>query len=713
MILDIKPIQNRFSFHKEEGNTDHYYCSCGHHFTGNIEDTEKIHEEDTSDDLAIINKESYGEEYLDAFKDIRMAIHGKNECPSCKKDYYSSEHKNALVEIDDFFAGGFEVKEDDQNLFLYFSKIKVDTIDNKDGVENIISYSELARYIRLNKKENRLYFKNFHSDNEEEFDLHEIIKVLNVFFSTEVTTLLGIFNLHEYIDRLSNNVIDSKSIDIIQDLIGNTRNVINNAGINEIKKVITVFFGIIKYSNLSTIAMTKGSVFLYDIMLECKIPSSKELRTAGVTSPIKIFNFLIKNYIKELNNVVNEENKEKNNNFTFKSSVQMNLTDSTEIKELKSKLNTLIQSGGDQEEIQKLMFKISKMEEKQEIKITKGEEKKLNINFKDSGNGSRLVNSNGRFQVLEAIEDGSVSKFMFKKVNKFEDYKQLIKYFKFADKHQLINLLNTYSLDFLKNVIDKVYFRDDMTMKELKKFMCILEDYSRVQTIKFNKSAQNSEDIKIDYKYIQSFDFAYYDDSLMMIEFMKFDRKKEFDRIKTFEDLVKYHDNMVKYYAVNSDPSKMEAFDEFVSKFSFLEDTSDYDGPLKVEILKSPEMVIMEGRKMKHSAHSYSPKMVQGIYLLCRVFDEDPNRPSTEFDRFTLGFNHDDYSGLVFHAVKSYGNQLGTDRFKQHMIDYLEAKSIPYEINGDLRQMSQINTVEEVSADEITFTNSNDNKSGE
>jgi len=40
--------------------------------------------------------------------------------------------------------------------------------------------------------------------------------------------------------------------------------------------------------------------------------------------------------------------------------------------------------------------------------------------------------------VKEAIEDGAISKFIFKRIDSFKEYEKLIRFFKFIDKKKLI-----------------------------------------------------------------------------------------------------------------------------------------------------------------------------------------------------------------------------------------------------------------------------------
>jgi len=173
----------------------------------------------------------------------------------------------------------------------------------------------------------------------------------------------------------------------------------------------------------------------------------------------------------------------------------------------------------------------------------------------------------------------------------------------------------------------------------------------------------------------------------MMMEIMKFDPNKHFNKIKSYDDLVEYHDNLVTFYKVKSEEEKTGAIENFVTKFNFLESTgkNDYTGPLEIKLLNTPGLIIKEGIDMRHSAAQYAPNVAQGNYLMGAVFDRDPSRPSDEIDRFTIGFKYDKLNGLEFDQVKGFANEQGSNRFKNLMMEYLTEKDVSYRPIRDLR----------------------------
>jgi hypothetical protein len=171
----------------------------------------------------------------------------------------------------------------------------------------------------------------------------------------------------------------------------------------------------------------------------------------------------------------------------------------------------------------------------------------------------------------------------------------------------------------------------------------------------------------------------------MMMEILKFDPRKEFNKIKTFRELMDYHDNLVKYFNVVSDKEKNFKFKQFVDRFKFLESREDYGGPLEFILISTPAMLIKEGVAMKHSASSYSRKVITESYLMGQVFDRSLNIPEDEFFRFTVGFSFDSINGLEFHQVKAFANKPGSDRFKKLLMEFLTAKDISYRPISDLK----------------------------
>jgi hypothetical protein len=425
------------------------------------------------------------------------------------------------------------------------------------------------------------------------------------------------------------------------------------------QKVLTILFSIIKYSNLSTIAMTKSPMFLYEMIKECNPPKAEELEEAGVTSPIKIFNFLASNYINKVNEEVSEE-KVSSKEFTFKSDIT--LEDHED--------HTKKRVGDDYEE-----------SDKDTMTASKGEMRELKINVKsieDYESGKVSKTSQGDYEVFQLEGDGQISKFIYKRLKNFHDYKQLVKYMNHFEYKQLVELMTKFDYDLLINMIDVIYYRSNINIDEVKRLIPLFTDHCKTQTKDFKVKTNTftkGEKIITDYKHVGSFNFEFYDDCKMMIATLEFDPKKDLYKIKTNAVLKAFHDEVVKYYGA----IKLEeegGYKGYFNKFKFLEDRKNYDGPLRFEIIDTPKAVVSEGRDMHHSVGSYSVRLLDGDYILLRVYDDTEGLSDDELVRFTMGLTFKSNNGLEFDQLKSFANKLGSNRTKEMVLEWLKCKEV-------------------------------------
>jgi hypothetical protein len=642
-ILNLEDIHSEYSFYFEELEVDKYFCSCGGKF-------ESSNEEEVSGLESVLA--GHGEEMADIYKDIKLALDKKIQCPHCEKNFSDPDNKMKLIPAGKCFISGFEFKETEEDLFIYYAKSKPEVVESE------IQITEDVKYIRFEKETKNLFFRDFgESATEIEFDLDESIHYVDLFLALDTNKILNIFKLHMYINRVANFVSDTNNSTIVDEFLMFVRSRPNEAGIDYIKKLLSIFFGIIKYTNLSTVALTKGSQFLYDLMIECEIPSSEEMIESKATSPVKIFNYLVTKYINKLNQEVNEEDKE-SHDFAFKSKQRIEYENET------NKLETGLDY---------------------EIKEDDTEASYLVRSNKDY-KGGKVVKADGKYQVMDAVEDGTISKFIYNHITNFAQYKQIIKYFKFYDKKGVIAMLQKYDLELLTKAIDIIYFRDKMEPGELDRVLQIIDTF--VKTRFFFE----------DYDNIKEFSFVEYDDARMMMEILEFNPNRHFNKIKTYDDLVEYHDVLVNYYNAKNEEERTGAIKNFVDKFRFLEakGEGDYEGPLEIELHDSPGRIIKEGTDMRHSAAQYARNVAKGDYLLGSVYDRDPNKPEKEIDRFTIGFKYNNRDGLEFDQVKGFANQLGSNRFKNLMMEFLTEKDVSFRPIKDLKLKAEKSQDEEL-----------------
>jgi len=662
-ILDVDAVIKNFSFMYEEDEKTHFICSCGNHI-----EKESVFEK-TPDYFHHVNKTPLetcpsedDDEYNEIFGTIQSSLIGTIECKECGKKTLPTS--TSLIKMNTTFTSGFKFIENKDELVLYYSKLKVNkTLEDKD-----LNFTETYKSLKFTKLTKKLTSKDY-SGIELEFDLDEIVKTVDWFFKAEIPIIVNIMDLHLFMGELSKHVSDSKSIDIVDELLSRLRGRANYAGLDEVKRIISIFFAIIKYSNLSTIALTKGPNFLYDLMVDCDVPKPNILRENNVTAPVKIFNFLITNYVNKLNEEVNEDNKEIHE-FVYKST--------------KKRYESL-----------KIKFKTNLTYDEGKVKKTE----------------------TGKYEVLDSTKDQTISKFIYNKICNFREYRQLIKYLKFVSKNELIDLLKKYDVKFLTAAIDMVYFRDSMNYTEFNKLAILFISYAKEAYItsmpklvygvegelqmKDEADEINRDNIEPDYNYMKSFQFSFYDDSIIMLEILKFDRKREFDRIKTFPHLKKFHNELAKFFSIATDEEKSGKFRRFVERFKFLESREDYKGPIHLKLISTPDMLMKEGIEMKHSGGSYSRRVINEEYVIVKVFDKSENKdeyekwfkekkmePSTEdgeLVRFTAGFNFNNLSGLEFDQVKGFTNEQGSDRFKTLLMDFLTEMDISYRGVRDLK----------------------------
>lgn len=628
--LDLKDIITSYTFYTRIGDKEKFFCKCGKHFDVDAPNDDNVIEDGLEGDIDLI----------EAINSAKLSMRNDIRCKHCNTNYKLPENQKRLRKIGAVFLNGYDIGDNEQKLTL--NNIKVNSVLKKGK----LSFEESFRYISYEKQTNKLFFKDYDSQ-VEEFDLDTVIKVVNSFFDLDTGITINILKLHEFVIELSKYVSDSDSFNIIKGLLDKTKGSSTTETNKAFTQVITILFSIIKYPNLSTIAMTKSPHFLFEMIKECKPPKAVVLEEANITSPINIFNFLAQNYVNAVNTDVYEE-KSNSKEFTISSDLILN--------EIEDEENSLMTA-------------------------TKGErrEKVINIkNINDDYQTKVKKTSQGSYEVFNLDSDGKISKFIYKKLKNFHDYKQLIKYMKHFEYQQLVELMTKYDYDLLVQMIDVIYYRADVDMEEVKRLIPLFIDFCEVQTknikIKTN-TFKKDEPLEVDYKYVNEFNFEFYDDCKMMLKTLEFDPRKDFYKIKTNDVLRDFHDKVVKYYGA----IKLEeegGYKGYFNKFKFLESREDYNGPLRFEIIDTPKSVVSEGREMHHSVGSYSVRLLDGDYILLRVFDTTEDLPAEELVRFTLGLHFKNHNGLEFDQLKSYGNKLGSNRLKQLVLDWLIIKEV-------------------------------------
>ena len=656
-LPEVQNLLKHFAFTYERGQEDRYFCKCGERFVSEIDEIQQI---DNITDIVEEDQKEYLEEFESMFNDIKMAVHQGTTCPKCGTNYVHPSYKHLLVREYESFASGWHMESSDEQLMLYHYYTKF--VPTEDSYKLDLHYRRLA----FDKEGGGVYYTG---DGEEEFkmDLFEVIPVIKDFFSTSTKHIMGLHVLHHFINSLANFVPDSESIHVMEEIIKEVQGK-QTAGYEHLQKVFALFIGIRIYSNLSTVAMVKGAQFLYDVMYKCHLPTLEQIQEANVTSPLKIFNFLIQNYIDQVNDEIEGEDRS-SRDFIYKSDVEI--------------------IGLENE---------NKKEEDMQLEVRKGEEREMTIKVRSQRAYEKALQLaraqrgqvKGEMNVKERIADGSISKFIFKSISSFDEYERLIRYYKFINNKKLISLMQKWPKEFLVAVIDRIYHRRECDDKEMEQIFNIIHSFVKQQSKKFADVDEETGVIidKLNFAFIEDFDFAYYDDSLMAIEYLyrvvddehkkNFVRSKFFNKIKDYDALVKFHDGIItqQNYFAKSDSGNSDALKDIVDKYRWIEDLGDYQGPVRVKILDTFQAFVQEGQEMQHSAGRYAHKTLDDEMLVCKLLIKGKQVNKDEQMRFTLGLLVDYYDGIVFDALKGLGNAHASDRVIKEVRDWLEHKEI-------------------------------------
>jgi hypothetical protein len=350
-----------------------------------------------------------------------------------------------------------------------------------------------------------------------------------------------------------------------------------------------------------------------------------------------------------------------------------------------------------------------KAEEEGFVYTSKDGKKFKNFNFDlerwGFNRASNINMSEGRINVREELVNKTVSKYIYNKIEKFDDYKKLIRFTKFIKYEELINIVMKHDIEYIINLFNLVEFRDDITIERLNgQIIPLTLDYLKNRNSNYLGAVDNADRIKmlagidvveeespvttkedenttLNYSLLQGFSFYEYDDSVRMINALNWDRNKEFDKIRKISELKEYHDKLVEHYNMISDKEKNERFAMFAERFKYLE---EWDGDYKIKLLAKPKMVLDAAKDMKNCAGSYVTRISNGTYLLLMIYDKSKEKTTEEHDRFMMGLNVTP-AGLVFEQLKAPCNDLASNRQKELTMSYLEDKDISYKEVRDLR----------------------------
>lgn len=598
-----KEISSRFVFldpcTSVIGN-DRYFCSCG-------QVLEK--EPDTEFEVEMSYEDYLNIDVLDISK---LTKRTKLVCHKCNSDFSKQENYSRIRNLNQKFIEKFLLEENSK--FILLHKIKfwaTEDIRQKIKVES----SSITIGISKKEKKSKVYFFDEGQNTFNKIDLGEIVKTVDRFFQKddELEVTEDFIHVHSFIGRIGSFVSDVENIDIVNELLSEIK---FNAGIEVLKKIISSFLGIICYSNLSTIAMTKGPKFLFDLMQNCPLPSIEYMEKSGATSPLKIFNYL-----------VNLKNKQ-------------------------------IQNELDSDDLNKIGYRF--INEQGREFLIKYDSKRF-----DENSGKVAKVSNNLF-VRDQVIERQISPFIFNKISKFSDYENLMKYLRFITYEQLISLCRKHDKEFLIQSYKLFEFRFDVDYDRILQFLGLIEDFCR--TVDFNKEGE------LNFSSIAKYDLNIYDDCQRMLTELDWDFNKVFYKIKKHSKLLGFHDNLVKHRSYLNDLEVNQKYVDFSNKFKYLE---EYVGNISVKLIQTPEKLVEKANLMKNCAASYVRRVAMGEYITFNVYDKNPQRKQEDFYEYMMVLEMGKY-GLEFVGVKGPCNIYGPDRFKIDVRHFLEKSDISY-----------------------------------
>ncbi len=583
-----KYIENNYIFFNScidvLGN-DIYFCKCGHKNVVNPNESSYAILAENIDEIDSSHLET-------AFRKANLI------CPYCQINYSTPEIYTNIQNINTDFFDKYDIHEDGNYLTIF--KYRAKTLYDSQSVDYAIKISE--SYIKIAKKSNKIKYKG-HADNKDKVvNLSDVVRISEEFFSngshTQITD--GFINVHDFLGRVAKIIWDSKNMRIIEELMNQ---MIGKSGTNILQRVLAIFMGIMCYPSLSTIALTKGNTFLYDLMKNCPLPTPKYLKKNKATAPLSIFNTLIS--LKN-NDLQKELDKDDTNilGYAYKSST------------------------GD-------IYN---------IKYQPSDIKKIDSDSLVSSNRKIKGSTGAKLFVRDKIVNQKISPYIFNKLEKFTDYEKIIQWLKFVTYNDLISLLMKYDIELLNNVYNKIEFRDDIDKNRIEQFIQLMCDYAETELSKEHSSVKNRIQMKtsvVNHKYeaVKFFDFNLYDDCMRMIVELNWSPNKVLYKTKSFNKLNELHDKLIEFRSFISDKDANKNYIEYSSVFKYLEGKhidEEKRFSLDVTLISTPEELLNTAIEMHNCAGSYINRVAKGQYVPFVVYDNSPKRQADEYYKYMM-----------------------------------------------------------------------------
>jgi len=615
--MTSKEIKESFLFHYHEKDIDKFFCPCGTNFEvkKSIEEKEFV--------MQTNNLNPYGQINIE---DVIDKIELNASCPNCKKQIKDFSSIGKKAEANKIFYKRFSFEEKSNEIFLSKSLFE----GEYDAYLETFDVKETKIKISFNKENKKINF--IHNENKTDVDLDKLFDIVSKFYFTEkeketVKIVDNLMDIHVFIGRLANFIKDAKNIDFLSGLIeeiNGTRHGIMQDAIPTLTKVTCILLSIAKYESLSTIALTKNALFLFELLKDCELPKSDSLYEKKLTKPVQIFSYLINLENKKIQDDIDKENNEK----------------------------------------QKILHR--------SVKLTSGQEINFENDFKHATLNKKAIvkkSTDGTVVLEDDMENKQISPLIYKKIKNLKEYKRLIKYTKFIDYNYLVNLTKKYEIDFLNELFIYLEFRGDLNTNRLNYFLNLYSDYKTLNG---------------DFDYHFSHYIGTFDDSLRMIHALKWDVNKHLLQIKKCEELDKYHDWLIKHYNLTQQKESNIKYQKFVEKYKELEKYDNKD--IRIKLVGTIESLMFWAKELNNCAASYAIRVLNGKYLLAiveyKTFKEDTEKNNLK--NFLMGFTVDKRGMLEFDQIKSTNNQRGSNKLKMIVMDYLREKDITFREVADL-----------------------------
>ena len=628
--MNSEQIKKTFFFFSDEENSEKYFCPCGTHFSIN---KKKVIEQETEEHVVKIENNAY--EKFDVEDFLRSVdLESDAVCPSCKKTASNFKKQGLKFQVNFYFYKYFSFEEDDKSIMLHKTLYKacyenvIDFFEIEESRETILLEKE-TKNIAIKKGEKIVYI-----------DLENLFDSIQEFYEPEVEKINikivdNFISIHSFIGRLANFIRDSKNINLLSGLldeINGSKGLSLTQGMSSLIKLTCVLLSMAKYENLSTIAMVKSGIFLFELLKDCDLPKASVLKEMNLTKPIQIFNYLINLENKKIQDKIDKNDKR----------------------------------------LQKYGFKSVKLQSGLEVEIdTQSDFYKETID--ETSPYTKIKKSaDGTMVLKESLENKKISPFFFKKIKTVSEYKSVIRYCKFVDYNELMNIIMKYDSNFLISLYDFLEYRNDVNSESINYFFNLYADFfSKKDSDYYGKEFK-------DY-------LIYFDDSKRILASLKWNIKRELMGIKKCNELEKYHNWLIKQYnnTVEKKESKIK-YQNFVDKYKSIEDYQHPD--IEVKLIDTVEGLLFWAKQLNNSAAAYAINVERGIYLMAMVnyktFKKDDKIGNLK--NFMLGLNVDKRGTLEFDQFKSTNNQLASNKLKLILMDYLKEKDISFRELEDL-----------------------------